>query len=352
MNQPELDFLEVVYYSAPAPNSLAALTALSFVFDRIHFPGVYVPPPGVIDIEETRKERERIMQKGLRDADTQQLIGALWTAENIEYLAEFCKFTGKPGFDNTDDGTHPLALCLEELIFGPRDPNIIPIQQGNFVKGLPGGEDRVRSQISLPFWSNYCANALIYSEKNQIPLVADDPRIPVPGIPNSPKNDTKLLSAILTIECVKLVLPNLKPLPASELREFRNETAQYVKPFRLAMLRMSKELNAAISSDMKMQEVQASAKALVEASVFPELVELTKVMNDPGKPWYKRVVQLATLGPEIATNFSSLPTSLALAKTLCKIIGTLADLRDEQLEKERKLSRTGLHFLLNLKKLQ
>jgi hypothetical protein len=91
---------------------------------------------------------------------------------------------------------------------------------------------------------------------------------------------------------------------------------------------------------------------LVEASVFPELVELTKVMNDPGKPWYKRVVQLATLGPEIATTFSSLPTSLALAKTLCKIIGTLADLRDEQLEKEGKLSRTGLHFLLNLKKLQ
>jgi hypothetical protein len=77
MNKPELDFLEVVYYSAPAPNSLAALTALSFVFDRIHFPGVYVPPPGVIDIEETRKERERIMQQGLRDADTQQLIGAL-----------------------------------------------------------------------------------------------------------------------------------------------------------------------------------------------------------------------------------------------------------------------------------
>jgi hypothetical protein len=33
-----------------------------------------------------------------------------------------------------------------------------------------------------------------------------------------------------------------------------------------------------------------------------------------------------------------------------KVIGTLADLRDEQLEKEKKLSRTGLHFLLDLKR--
>jgi hypothetical protein len=124
------------------------------------------------------------------------------------------------------------------------------------------------------------------------------------------------------------------------------------KPFRLAMLRMSKELNAAISSDMKMTDVQAAAKALVESTVYPELKELHKIINDPGKPWYRRVVDVTMLGPEICTNFSSLPTNLALAKTLCKVIGTLADLRDEQLEKERKLSRTGLHFLLDLKRYQ
>lgn len=116
------------------------------------------------------------------------------------------------------------------------------------------------------------------------------------------------------------------------------------------MIRMSRELNAAISSDMKMKDVQAAAKALVESSVYPELSELSKIINDPAKPWYRQVVDAAMLAPEICTNFSSLPTHLALAKSLCKIIGTLADLRDEQLEKEKKLSRTGLHFLLDLKR--
>jgi hypothetical protein len=62
------------------------------------------------------------------------------------------------------------------------------------------------------------------------------------------------------------------------------------------------------------------------------------------------VVDVAMMGPEICTNFSSLPANLALAKTLCKVIGILADLRDEQLEREKKLSRTGLHFLLDLKR--
>lgn len=349
MDSPELDFFEVVYYSAPVPNSLAALTMLSFVFDRIHFPAVYVPTAGVIDLAETRKERLRLMQLALGDAGSGHLIGALWAAENIEYLGEFCRFCGSPGFENLDSETHPLALDLEELIFGPRAEGVIPIQQGNSVKGLPG-KDSILSQVSLPFWSDYCANALIYSVKNRIPLIADDPRIPIPALPSSPKNDTKLLSTLLTIECVKLVLPKIKPLEPQELRDFRSETAKYVKPFRLSMLKMSKELNAAISSEMKMSEVQAEAKSLVESTVYPELSELEKIIHDPAKPWYKRVVDVAMMGPEICTSFSSLPTNLALAKTLCKIIGTLADLRDEQLEKEKKLSRTGLHFLLDLKR--
>jgi hypothetical protein len=153
MDKSDLDVLEVVYYSAPAPNSLAALTMLAFVFDRIYFPGVYVPPSGVIDIAETRKERLRLITEAPKDIGTSHLVGALWVAENIEHLDEFCKFPGAPGFDNTDKDTHPLALDLEESIFGPRPEGNIPIKQGNFVKGLPG-EHSIRSQVSLPFWSD------------------------------------------------------------------------------------------------------------------------------------------------------------------------------------------------------
>jgi hypothetical protein len=50
------------------------------------------------------------------------------------------------------------------------------------------------------------------------------------------------------------------------------------------------------------------------------------------------VVPMIVVGPEICTNFSTLPINIALAKTLAKIVGKLADLRDEQLEKDKKLS--------------
>jgi hypothetical protein len=72
MSEPGLDFLEVVYYSAPVPSSRAALTMLSFVFDRIHFPGVYLPPRGMIDKGETQKERERLIREAPRDIGSSQ----------------------------------------------------------------------------------------------------------------------------------------------------------------------------------------------------------------------------------------------------------------------------------------
>jgi hypothetical protein len=132
--------------------------------------------------------------------------------------------------------TTKVALALEEIIFGPRPENFIPMVQGNFIKGLPG-DDALEVQVNFPHWSSYCANALIYSMKNQIPLINDDPSLPVPGVPGQAKNNAKLLATILTIESVKLALPKLKALTPEQLRDFRAETAEYVKPFRLAMLR-------------------------------------------------------------------------------------------------------------------
>lgn len=107
--------------------------------------------------------------------------------------------------------------------------------------------------------------------KTQLPLINDNPRLPVPGIPGNAKNNAKALAMILTIESVRLVLPKIKALTPEELREFRSETAELVKPFRLAMLRMAKDLNAAITSEMTLNEVQSHAKFLVETSVYPEL---------------------------------------------------------------------------------
>ena len=343
----ELDSSEVVYYPAPVPNSYTTLTLLGFIFDRIHFPGVYMPPPERLDYEGLEKETQRIAALGRADIDAVQLVNCMVYAKDIKYLRDFCVFNGRTA-PTIDEMTPKVALALEEIIFGPRPENFIPIVQGNFIKGLPG-DDALEVQVNFPRWSSYCANALIYSMKNQIPLINDDPSMPVPGVPGQAKNNAKLLATILTIESVKLALPKLKALTPEQLRDFRAETAEYVKPFRLAMLRMAKDLNSAITSEMKLEEVQQSAKFLIDTVVYPELKELEKIVHDPGKPWYRRAVDLAKSAPEIVTSFSALPKNMALAMLFAKISGALADVRDEQLDKEHKLGRTGLHFLLKLK---
>jgi len=59
--------LEAVYYSAQVPSSSASLTMLAFLFDRIHFPGVYMPNHARLDLNGLQKEIERIGAYDLRD---------------------------------------------------------------------------------------------------------------------------------------------------------------------------------------------------------------------------------------------------------------------------------------------
>jgi hypothetical protein len=47
--------LEAVYYSAPIPRDLATLTVLGTVFDKVYFPGVYLPKDG---FDEAALDRE------------------------------------------------------------------------------------------------------------------------------------------------------------------------------------------------------------------------------------------------------------------------------------------------------
>jgi hypothetical protein len=64
--------LEAVYLSAPIPRNLAVLTAMGAIFDKVYFPGVYLPKEG-FDVGELDKEITRL--KALpQDYDRQLLL--------------------------------------------------------------------------------------------------------------------------------------------------------------------------------------------------------------------------------------------------------------------------------------
>jgi hypothetical protein len=113
------------------------------------------------------------------------------------------------------------------------------------------------------------------------------------------------------------------------------------------MLKLSKELNSMLQGNETVVDVQKHAKFLVETTVYPELEELTRYVQDPVRPWYRRVADLAKDVPELASAFYTMPTNLFIAKLLAKTAGALADLRDDQRSAEKRTQK-GLYYLLRI----
>jgi hypothetical protein len=349
LDQP--DILEAVYYSHAVPRNPEVLTNLGLIFDRLYFPGVYMPPPG-FDRKAVEKEIQRIIShfQGRLDPNTRQLLDCMSFALHYKDVAEFCIFPGKTDrLEQFECLVHDVVNQLELMVFGPRPEGEIPVQHGGpWVKGL-AGDDPMLHQLRAPDTIYYPANALVFAAQRNLPLINDLEWLPVPGIPVDPKANAKLLATILTMESVSLVLPRLKPLQPTALRDFREELAPHIKPFRVAMLKLSKELNVAIQAGAPLGEVQKQARFLVQTDVYPKLAELDAVIQNPHKHWYRRAVDLAKAAPELAANFATLPVGHAVAKLLMKIAGVLADVRDEQLSREKLVASTGLYYLLKLK---
>jgi hypothetical protein len=348
IGQSQPDRFEAVYYSYAVPRSAEALTILGLVFDRIHFPGVYMPPEG-FDEAAVKSEIQRIASLGRQDPNTQQLLGCMAYSLHQKYLTDFCVFSGSNGGITTiPDEAHEVVDRLEEILFGPRPEGEIAIRTGPWVKGFPG-DDPLSYQVSAPDTITYPANALVFAAKNNLPIVNDQEWLPVPGIPVDPKSNAKLLATIIALESVRLALPNIGPLQPAALKEFREEIAPDVKPFRLAMLRLAKELNEAISNGMSIADVQKEARFLVEAKIYPELANLESILTNPAKHWYRRAADLAQSAPELISNFFTLPMSMALAKVLARVAGVLPDIRDEQRVGEDQIARSGLNYLLKIR---
>lgn len=107
-----------VYYSSPVVHSHESLAVLALVFDRVFFPGVYMPSAGV-DEAATAAEIERIHHLGIRKLEDEQLVNSMVFALHAKHLKDFCVFTGSsdkpPEFE---DGALELASKLEDFTSG------------------------------------------------------------------------------------------------------------------------------------------------------------------------------------------------------------------------------------------
>lgn len=341
-----LPSLEAVYYGSPIPRGLGSLTLLGLVFDRLHFPNVHLPVDGY-DVAAVAAEAERIEKLNLRDYNTALLIGALRALPHVRYLNEFCVFSGEPSqiFGGVNDKElGQLVKALDEEIFGPPKQGFFPVFESGSHKGLPGGE----ATVDYPGMLHYPANAIVYAARMGIPLVNDNPSLPVPGLGGvDAKNNAKLLASILALECVSFALPVVRPLPPEELVAARAELKPYLQPFRSAVMKLTKDLNIAISHDADSEEIIKAARFLVQTDIAPALAELSDALSRPTRGWVTRGFDLVKQVPELASAYATMPPSLATAKALAAVGGVFVDLREKGAR--RDAARSGMFYLLRIR---
>jgi hypothetical protein len=338
--------LEAVYLSAPIPRNLAVLTAMGPIFDKVYFPGVYLPKEG-FDVGELDKEITRL--KALpQDYDSQLLLEILGLTKHTKTLAGFCEFTADP--DDVFGGTkseppEQLVRAIHDAIHGPPREGFTPWFESGHSKGLPGGDEAVH----YPGHYHYLARAIIHSGKTGIPLLNDIPGLKLPGMLDAaPQDDAKLLAGILAVECTRIALPPTPLLRLEDIMEFREANADLLRGFRRSMLRYAADLNGKIK-DLSLADFEAKTKFFIETQIVPSMDELNATMNDPARPWHKKAIDAIKILPEVGGAFLAGGPAAALTKAITATAAQFFVEVAAKGDKEEALKRSGLTYLLRLR---
>jgi hypothetical protein len=337
--------LDAVYYSHPLPQNMAVLTVMGAVFDRVYFPGVYMPK-GDYDEKELQREIDRLRALPRRDRDTADVIGMLAFVRHARTLDGFCVFTGDGASAFPDPAPEQLEREVFYAICGPQRPGWQPILQSGHHKAIPGSDEHV----SWPGDYHYLAGSLIESGKTGIPLLNDVRGLPIPGIDQAtPRDNAKILSAVLAIECTKLALPPMPVLRPEDLMEFRAENKEALRAFRRSMLQYAGDLNDKVKG-LSPADLEQKTRFFVQTEVVPVMDALRSSMSDPARPWYNRVTDHVRVVANLGASFLVMDPTAALARALTKYAGVLGAEVTARGDQRHNLRRSGLYYLLSLQR--
>lgn len=334
--------LEAVYYPRATPLSHETLTFMALAFERVHFPGFYMPG-GDFDKGKLKAIlKEASEAPGEKPPDYARVINGMIFALNRDDLRQFCVFSDKPeGLDaGEEQRARNLGLDIMRAI-GDEPPLGV---QGELVHWtqihLQNGIMRYPSAFEYP------AHALLYAKARGIPVINDDPGMPVPAV--QADMGAAGLSSILAAECLRLALPVIPKLSIPQIIEVRHELQGPLTAFRNAMVRLSKDLDARVRGGDETRSVQEHARFVIETSVAPTISELEASMAKPKQPWLRRAVEMAKLAPDLAVAFTTLSPAAA-AKVLGELGGLLINVKEDRDKQIAEAKRTGLYYLLRLR---
>jgi len=342
----ESSSLEAIYFSAPVPRNAHVLTMLGVVFDKVHFPGVYLPRGGY-DPTELSQEIERL--EGLNDncSDTRLLIAALNTLQTLPDLETFCQFESE-----SSAAAHPAfapsGAAVDEIydvIHGPRPEGWWPTIKGTSYKGIPGGEE----SVIYPGAYHYLGGAMLKSSATGIPVVNDDHSLAQLGVQTSPKGDATALSTLLALECTRVVLPEVGAMTPGQFVDFREQNKENLRAFRRGMMRLAAKLDNMIE-DGDAQHVAERTRFVVDTEIRPALDELRADVQKSNRPWGVRAVDAATVGAAIVAGFLAGGPVAGAIEGLAKIGDVISKEAQAGSDAKERRNKNGLFYLLEVER--
>ena len=309
----ELNSLEAIYVSGPVPSNAHLLTILGVVFDKVHFPGVYLPRGGY-DAHELDKEINRLKKLSFEDYETVLLIETLKNLRVLPELETFCQFESDPSA-----AIHPMfdpggaVGKLFDAIHGPQKEGFVPSFGATNYKGIPGSED----SVIYPGIYHYVGGAMMKSSATGIPIVNDDrtlARLMTQDVsPNA-------LSTLFALEFARVVLPNIAGMTPGALVDFREQNREHLKAFRRGMVRYAAKLDGMIKEG-ETDHIAERTRFLVETEIRPALDELRADIQKSNRPWGVRAFDAVALSASIAAGFLGAGEIGATLAGLCKDCG-------------------------------
>lgn len=347
--------LEAVYYSAPFPRSLEAVTLMGLVFDRIYFPHVYLPDEGFTteEVNERASNLIKLLQGKsnytYQDQETVTMIRSLQFLSWKEWTKGFLDFTNKGGdiFQKPGEEGERIVKQIHDLTLGPPKEGFHPVFDTGYTFDITPGSSH-SSHIAYPGSFHYPAMALLFAAERGIPIINDVPELGVPGLPGEVTDDAKTLASILAVECVRFVLPSIPPIDIYDLLDFRDEMKPHVEQFRLVLLRLARQLNMLIQEGASASEIQRKARFVVETDINPLLIELRNFAESPDRPWYRKAIDWVRPGAQLLGSYYTVPQSAPLADTLTQYGGLFASEVAGARDKQSAIKRSPMYYLLRI----
>jgi hypothetical protein len=293
-------------------------------------------PTSGFDMKELEKEIARI-EAVPRDYDTVRLIGLLKFVKHVPTLQGFCEF--QPDTNNMfSDGrfSQDTVIQMYDSIYGPRPEGWTPMISSGHIKGMPGSDESVAYRGEF----HQFANAICESARTGIPLINDVPGLPVFSDIASPVDDAKALAGLISVLCMRLLLPEIPVLAPSDLMEFRDESKKELRAFRRAMLTYAAGLNKSLDQDAEAADIEKKAQFFVETEIGPRLEDLRDTIGKKSFGWVSR--SASTIIPSVGAGYLTGGNYPAIAALLTT---GAAQLASELKSRKARMKRRRVGFI-------